>query len=229
MSRRAFFTLVLSFLIILNLAIVGTIAKNYDFFITKANSLTGKIIFIDPGHGGLDNGTHYDDVFEDYINLQLSEKVYSKLIQSGAIVIISRSGDYDLASVNSTNRKREDMKKRVELINKSGADLFLSIHLNAYPDSNVSGAQVFYRAKDSTSGNLATSIQDNLNTLYTKEKKVSTGDYYLFNYSQKVGVIIECGFLSNSSDRNKLVDEKYQNKFAQKIVDGLVDYLKLDI
>ena len=73
-------------------------------------SLVGKTIYVDAGHGGKDNGAYYDTVIEDEINLNICKKLIIKLIESGAYVLSTRSADYDLSSIYSKNKKREDLK-----------------------------------------------------------------------------------------------------------------------
>ncbi len=186
-------------------------------------NLSGYIIYIDAGHGGKDNGASYDKVLEDEINLNISEYLLQDLIECGAIVITSRDGDYDLASNYDKNRKSKDLKRRVEMINKLKPDVFISIHLNTYPNDNVSGGQVFSQ-KNGESKLLANSIQERLNKLSNKNKKYKIGDYYLLNKSHSIGVIVECGFLTNNNDRSKLIKEEYQKEISKNILFGIYEY-----
>lgn len=189
--------------------------------------LNGRVIFIDPGHGGRDNGTSYENILEDEINLIVATKLYEKLIDYGAITYISRNGDYDLASLYARNRKDEDMRKRINYINSISPDLFVSIHLNYYPNPNVSGAQVFYKKSNEKGELLAKCLQDSLNDLNSRKKKTKIGDYYLTNNSIYPGVIIECGFVSNYQDRKKLTTSEYQSLLVSKIIDGITAFFKL--
>ncbi len=192
------------------------------------SSLSGYCIFIDPGHGGKDNGTSFNDVLEDEINLAIAKKVYERLLDDNARVIISRIADYDLSDMYAKNHKIQDLNKRIEYMKKCNVDLFISIHLNSYSSSDVSGAQVFYKSNLNESKTLANCIQDSLNSLNKKNKKVKTGDYYIFkNTGQINGIIVECGFLSNSEDRQNLLSDSYQNKIAKLIHEGLINYLEL--
>jgi N-acetylmuramoyl-L-alanine amidase len=208
--------------------IAGLSKSNYLAKVLNANAnhhiLMGKVIFIDPGHGGKDNGTQGDEVLEDEINLIIAKKLYEKLVSYGAVTYISRVGDYDLASLYAKNRKDQDMLKRVNYINSTAPDLFMSIHLNYYPNPNVSGSQVFYNSGNEKAYLLATTIQSSLNELNSKPKVAKTGDYYLTNKSFYPGVIIECGFLSNYHDRKELVLDSYQNTLTNKIIEGIINY-----
>ena len=127
-----------------------------------------------------------------------------KLIKSGANVIMTRDGDFDLSSPNANRRKKSDFDNRVSLINNAGADLYISIHLNYLSDSRYSGAQVFY-----TKGNeyLAEIMQESLAS-YLKTKmpaKKLSDTIYMYKKLKVPGILIECGFLSNENERNLLI------------------------
>ena len=118
----------------------------FSFGIVRASflPLLGKVIYIDPGHGGKDPGAMYGKLKESDLNLQISLKLEEELEKQGAIVYLTRYGDYDLSSNNAELRKRSDLSRRANVINNSNADLYLSIHLNSDASSIWSGAQVFY-------------------------------------------------------------------------------------
>ena len=205
------------------------VASIFSFVLVKAYSykekfnLFGKVIYVDAGHGGKDNGASFDGVLEDEINLKIAGFVVEELIDVGAIVYTSRTSDYDLSNIYDKNKKRNDLINRVRMINNSKVDIFISIHLNSYSSTKVRGAQVFYQNND-LSKLLSKYIQSNLNVLTNSGKKDKYGDYYILNKSQRVGVLIECGFLSNSEERSRLIDESYQQKLAYKIREGVVEY-----
>ena len=192
----------------------------------KNSMLIDKIIYIDAGHGGKDNGACVDNVLEDSINLAISNYLLEELMNAGAYVLASRTNDYDLASMYQKNRKREDLNNRVKYINNSKPDIFISVHLNTYPSNSVSGGQAFYQNNDKSKA-LAETIQNNLNKINKKDKKSKKGDYFILNNSKPVGVLVECGFLSNNDEREKLTSEKYQRQIARIIKVGIVDYFNL--
>lgn len=189
----------------------------------KESYIIGKTIYVDAGHGGKDNGASVDSVLEDNINLNISKYLIERLIDLGAYVITSRSGDYDLADVYDKNRKREDLNNRVRYINKSMTDIFVSIHLNTYSSNNVRGAQVFHQ-NTNKSELLADFIQCELNSITSKDRKIKNGNYFILNQTKRIGVLIECGFLSNLEERVKLNNSNYQIKIADKISEGIVKY-----
>ncbi len=197
------------------------------FINTKVNALmplSGKIIVIDPGHGGKDPGTTSNTIYEKDINLAISEHLEIELAKAGATVILTRNGDYDLSSPNARWRKKSDFDNRIALINNSKADLYLSIHLNYLTDTTYYGPQVFYL--DDKTLNLATIIQETLNaSLDTKRPiKQIPKQTYMYDKLNIPGVLIECGFLSNYEEKTKLTTSSYQQKLASIIKDGIVKY-----
>ena len=180
-------------------------------------------VVIDAGHGGKDNGASNNDVLEDSINLNIASFLVEKLVDLGAYVYTSRDGDYDLASNYDKNRKGKDLKRRVELVNSIRPDLFISIHLNTYKDESVSGGQVFYQDNEK-SKLFADILQDKFNELSKKNKRSKYGDYYLLNHTNFLGVLVECGFLTNFEELKKLSTRKYQQKIATKIIEGIKEY-----
>ena len=191
----------------------------------KQGALSGVVIVVDPGHGGKDDGARSGDAKEQEINLAISMKLKSALEEQGAQVILTRDGAYDLASDGARNRKREDMAQRAAMINEDRVDLFISVHLNAYPNVAIHGAHTFYRKGDEASKALAQLLQERFNHLTEQEKAVKSGDYYILNETDKPGVLVECGFLSNEAERIKLMQEDYQQRLADAICEGIMEYL----
>ena len=213
------------YILIIGLLLI-TFFKVDTFTKSLPTSLFGINIIIDPGHGGKDNGTYYENVLEDEITLNIATKLMNICIDDGAISSLTRVGDYDLASQYAKNRKREDLKKRVEFINSSNADYFISLHLNSYPNNkNVYGPMVYYKRNDEESKNIAISVMNSLNELANTSKPIHPEDFYLFKYTNAPGILVECGFLSNYKERELLLDNEYQEKIARTIYKGLDDYL----
>lgn len=185
--------------------------------------LTGKTIVIDAGHGGVDPGTSYGKIYEKDINLSISLKLEKELSSMGAEVILTRDGDYDLSSPNVTFRKKSDFDNRIKLINNSNASLYISIHLNYLSDTRYSGPQVFYNNDNKL---LAETIQNNMNNDLNGDREVKKipADTYMYNKLKVSGVLIECGFLSNTKERNLLMTETYQKKIAKSIGKGILEY-----
>ena len=197
------------------------------FDIVKADDgkLYGKCIYLDPGHGGLDPGATYAGVKEEDINLSIAFKLKEKLENSGAVVYLTRDGDYDLAPKGSKERKRADLYRRSVLINNSGCDMYLSLHLNATTSTSWYGAQVFYDDINKNNVKLAETMQKQLRKdLKTTRKYNEVTDGYLYKRVKIPGVLIEMGFLSNSYERSKLKTDKYQKLIADSIAKGVNNY-----
>ncbi len=207
------------------LFLICLFATKYVYASTNEFPLIGKVIYIDIGHGGNDPGAMYKDILEKDINLEIGKKIEQSLLKKGAIVYLTRYDDYDLSVTNTINNKRSDLSRRGNLINKSGCDLFISIHLNAEETGLWRGAQVFYNSKLEKNKKLAEIIQKyfkkNLNS--NRKAKVDNS-LYLLKRIDRPGVLLELGFLSNSNDRYLLKQGSYQNKISDTIVNAIIHY-----
>lgn len=191
--------------------------------------LTGKVIYLDPGHGGPDGGAVGSTLQEKDIALSISLKLRDYLQEQGALVLMTREEDVDLADKDTSGysrRKVEDLKKRVEIINESEAELFLSIHLNAIPSARWSGAQTFYHGKFIENENVAKFIQDELRRNLENTERVAKpiNGIYLLNKVEKPGALVEVGFLSNPLEEKMLSTEEYQEEVAASIYNGILRY-----
>lgn len=186
---------------------------------------TNNIIYIDPGHGGIDGGCQgKDGTKEKELNLEISFVLRDILENLGFVTKMTRSGDYDLAE-NEQNRKRSDIDKRCSMIN--GSLLYISVHVNEYHDESARGAQVFYSDKNINNKGLATCVQRTLiNELKNTNRTVlEVKDKYLLNNIDSPGCLVEVGFMSNSKELSLLKTKKYQEKICYGIVLGILDYL----
>lgn len=190
-----------------------------------------KIVYLDAGHGGPDGGAVVDDVTEANINLSIALILKNILEKNGYQVLLIRDGDYDLAPANSKNRKRDDLVKRVELINNSNCDIFISIHANIYTSSKIRGAQTFYKENNQKSEVLANLIQESIiaNLKNTSRHALPLKNKYILDNTTKVGCIVEVGFLSNPEEKSLLMDKSYQTKMAESIFEGIKDYFSSSI
>ena len=201
--------------------------SSISYISARNNSLPllGKVIYLDAGHGGLDPGAMYGGIKEKNINLEITKKLEEKLLKMGAIVYMTRTGDYDLSAINTNNRKRSDLSRRSNAINKSNCDIFLSIHLNAEDTNTWKGAQVFYDDTNDENKKIAEIFEKifkrNLGS-HRNMKKVS--ELYLQRRVNRPGVLLEVGFLSNANERYLLTKDYYQSKIVNTIADGLIEY-----
>jgi N-acetylmuramoyl-L-alanine amidase len=191
--------------------------------------LSGKIIYLDPGHGGLDGGAGDQDALEKEIALSISLKLRDFLQEQGALVLMTRETDKDLADSDIkgySRRKVDDLKNRLATINDSDADLYLSIHLNSIPSPQWSGAQTFYSPHLIENRRVATFIQDELiKSLENTDRQAKLmQNVYIVKNAKKPGALVEVGFLSNSQERQNLKTKKYQEKVSFSIYKGIMRY-----
>ena len=196
-----------------------------------------RVIVVDAGHGGEDGGAvsadggavSADGVVESHINLAIAQDVNALLTFLGEDTRMTRTEDVSIHSQNAETlhqKKVSDLKNRVELVNSTPNAILLSIHQNSLPKSkSVHGAQVFY-GKVETSDQYARSMQEALNrAINDKEKdaKEIAPTIYLMKNVTAPAVLVECGFLSNSSDSTMLQQENYQKKLAVVIAAGFLN------
>jgi N-acetylmuramoyl-L-alanine amidase len=203
--------------------------KENDSMKSWSLPLSGKIILLDAGHGGPDGGAGTGDTLEKDIALNITLKVRDYLQQHGALVVMTRTSDKDLADADTrgySRRKVEDLKKRLKMINDRDNDFFVSIHLNAIPSSRWSGAQTFYAPHFKENAKAAKFIQDELrrNLENTDRKAKPLDSVYILKNSKKPGVLVEVGFLSNPGEKEKLKKDSYQEKVAASIYQGIIRY-----
>ncbi len=186
-------------------------------------------VVIDAGHGGFDPGkVGINGALEKDINLKIAEKLKMFLEANDVRVVMTRETDEGLYDADSSNKKVQDMKRRIELIDQASPALTVSIHQNSYPEEYVHGAQVFYYGGSSEGQQLAELLQTQLVKGVDPENKrqVKANDsYYLLKKTGVPIVIVECGFLSNGAEAEKLCSDIYQEKLAWAIHLGILQYL----
>ena len=210
--------LVMFFLSVFTFSRVNAIVKDY--------SLLGITIYLDAVHGGVDSGSISNTFLEKDMNLLLTQELEKILVSKGAIVYLTRDGDYDLS--NSTiNRKRNDLYNRVKLINNSNCDLYISIHLNSSPSTRWNGIQIFYSSILKENKILGETIT---NTLKTNMKNIRDlkleNNYYMYSKIKVPGILLEAGFISNANDNYKIRQKEYRDILLNNIVQGINNYFK---
>lgn len=201
-----------------------------DVFMKGTAVEPNHIIVIDAGHGGRDGGAiGRNGTVEKDVNLAIALKLKGYIEEYGDRCIMIRQVDEALYSEYGRNgtRKADDMRKRKDMITKSNADVFVSIHLNSFPQAKYFGAQVFYPKSDEKSQKLAGFMQQELLKVLDRNNKRSekaTDLYYIINENPMPSVLVECGFLSNPEEEQLLNDENYQNKIAFAIYCGILRY-----
>lgn len=225
LSRILLFSAVL---LVLNLLTLRYLAGEGE--LPPANGLAGRQIAIDPGHGGIDDGASGNGVVEKEINLAIGQKLAQELMRQGAVVTLTRDGDTDYYT-KGKGGKRSDLKTRVSKINESGAEVFVSIHVNSIPGGSWSGAQVFYGGSHPASKALAECIQTELKDFPPGNKRQIKQDMGIIVLNATVipGVLVETGFLSNKQEAARLREDAYQQKLAMSIAKGLVYHLNQNV
>ncbi|MDE7379636.1 MAG: N-acetylmuramoyl-L-alanine amidase [Clostridia bacterium] len=186
-------------------------------------------VVIDAGHGGIDNGVQGISTKTDEadINLAIARLLKGQFTAAGINCVMTRTSEAGLYGDTSKGFKMRDMKERKRIIEDSGADMVISIHQNFCSLPSKRGGIVFFDKNSQISGELAKSIQSELNALPQCKKPSGAmhGDYYMLKCTESPSVIVECGFLSNAEEDKLLNDESYQRTIAYAIFKGAVSFL----
>jgi N-acetylmuramoyl-L-alanine amidase len=195
-----------------------------DIFIPNIkDTLKGKIIVLDPGHGGVDPGAIGQTLGlkEKDVNLEVARRAARLLNSYSAKVILTRSGDEYI-----------DLGERTQKANSMHADLFISIHMNANSSTQLKGTSTYYtlRSKDAErltkSRQLAGHIQNALlSTLQLDDKSIRQADFVVLRETTMPAVLIEAAFLSNPEEEKLMATEQFWENVAQAIVQGIGNYL----
>ena len=183
----------------------------------------GNLVVIDSGHGGKDPGkVGVNGVNEADVNLKIAQKLKKILEAQGVTVIMTREDEGSLAG-----SKSEDMQKRVSIINEKKPALAVSVHQNSYSSEEVHGAQVFYYTNSAEGGKAARIMQEALLDVDGdhKRKEKANDTYYMLKRTDVPVIIVECGFLSNRAEADLLVTEEYQDRLAEAIAKGILEYM----
>lgn len=184
------------------------------------------VILIDPGHGGIDGGAKSKNgTVEKEINFAISQKLKVSLEGEGYTVFLTREDDNALFA-----KKRDDLEARCKMKDKTKCDVFISIHQNKFGKESCKGAQVWY-ANNDKSNKLAKLLQEDIKKQIddgNKRLSKAAGDKYRILRDGYDGacVILECGFLSNYKEEQKLKTDEHQDKIVEGIKNGINEYFK---
>ena len=171
-------------------------------------------VMLDAGHGGNDSGTFYETTYEKDITLEVTKKMKALLEEQGVEVVLTRESD-----------KYMGLKERTELSREEDPDVFVSIHCNSFEDdSSVAGIECYYWEDDEEGEAYAESLMDaaeEIEALRIRGTRVE--DYYVIRFNDAPAVLVEMGYLSNSADRARLIDEGFQQTLAEKLVQGILE------
>lgn len=186
--------------------------------IANGDVLKGKTIVVDPGHGGADPGAiGYSGLKEKEVNLITALELTGLLEASGAKVILTRSGDQTVSNV-----------RRVDLANDSGADLYISIHANAYSNNESNGTETHYCSNNNHSSDsrfLSGLLQKELvDTMRLRDRGVKSNSFYVLKNTEMPAALVELAFLTNPDEEKMLKDEKILRSAAEALYRGINEY-----
>lgn len=199
------------------------------------NNTSQKIVVLDPGHGGEDPGatSDYSGISEKNINLYIAQRVKEQLEAEGFKVVMTRQEDalnYKEGTKGYNNKRMQDLTGRKRIIDESGASIAVSIHLNKFGQTQYSGAQTFFPPRSPESKTLAECLQKSLKEIINPENKrealVKSTELIILRNVKVPTVIVECGFLSNREEEQKLATKEYQDKLAYAIKEGIKKYFE---
>lgn len=222
------------------LILCAILLKGVDIYLSRDNAVNAElkcspVIVIDPGHGGEDGGAvGINGCVEKELNLEIALILNNLLQTSGVDTVMTRCEDILLYDENIPGKKKSrDLCKRVEIANKQKDALTVSIHMNSYPISKYSGAQVYYSPNDMRSRHIAEILQGNITSLLQpdnkREIKESGSEIYLLHHTTNPCVLVECGFISNPREAELLCDGGYRRKMALVIYKSIIDYLNKEV
>ena len=222
-SHNALGFLLISGLFTLLLLLICLLGNHLPLEKTKsASGNRAYTVVLDAGHGGEDGGaSSADGILEKDLNLSLVKTIGSYLEQHGVSVVYTRTEDvllYD-RNVDFKGRKKIlDLAARLKIARENENAVFVSIHMNAFPQKQYHGLQVYYSAHHPLSQTLALSVQnkvrETLDPENTRKIKKADSSIYLLDRNEKPAILIECGFLSNDAEAKRLADESYQKQLS---------------
>lgn len=226
--------------VLLLTAIVITLPDLQQLDLLAGKTAAPLTLVIDAGHGGPDGGAEAEDGTEEAVlNLAIAKSLQARGKARGISIIMTREttdGLYEAENLEKKWRKLEDMRCRKAMIDGSDADAVISIHMNCFQaDANVRGAQTFFpktgnaevlTASEELAKSIQTALVEGLQD-GTNRVQLGKGQVYLLENPTIPTVLVECGFLSNGQDLSRLKQEKWQQKIADCILDGVLAYMEI--
>jgi N-acetylmuramoyl-L-alanine amidase len=225
---------IIAFVVILGLYLNNSNNNIYRATLKQNNmKILKPTIIIDPGHGGVDGGAvGVNGVVEKDLNLDISLTVRDMLKVCGYNIVMTREDDrsiHDSSAKSIRNQKKSDLHNRFDIIAANPGAITISIHQNTYTQSQYNGAQIFYSKNNPESKDLADTLQkkfkDILQPNNERVSQVAGKNLFLLWNSKNPTILIECGFLSNPDEAQKLNTKEYRNKVAYTITCGILNYI----
>lgn len=229
------FALIFSFILLLIIFLVSSLSKDTSEVSDSVSDVEFKsiVVVIDAGHGGEDGGAvGKNGIYEKELNLSIARDLASMLRADGIKVVMTRETDvllYD-RNIDYRGRKKQlDLAARARIAKENEGCIFVSIHMNAFPQEKYRGLQVYYSKNDPSSKELAESIQSSvcgyIQNENTRSVKKASGNIFLLDRITSPAVLVECGFLSNAEECELLSNEEYRRKLTLAIFCGIMDYI----
>lgn len=225
----AVFILLLIALITFAFALSGSLSRSQQ----KASTTPATTVIIDAGHGGEDGGAVGDNGSQEKtLNLQIAMILRDLLQSEGINVIMTRTEDillYDRNEDFEGRKKVLDLEHRLKVSQDNPGALFISIHMNAFPQKKYDGLQVYFPIEDEYSHALASIIQTNVQSTLQpqnlRKPKGAGSNIYLLDKNPNPAVLIECGFLSNDAECARLNDPLYRKQLALVLYNSIIKFL----
>lgn len=235
-SRLSLSFLLFSMLLGAILLMFGAITHHFSApDTTDADVPTAKeyTVILDPGHGGEDGGAvGKNGVYEKDLNLAVAQEIEAALEERGISVICTRTEDillYDRNVDYKGRKKMLDLAARLKVAKDTPDSVFISIHMNSFPQTQYSGLQVYYSGNDPRSAALANLIQNEVRRQLQPENarktKQASSNIYLLDRITSPAILIECGFLSNAEECERLSTEAYRKELALVLATAIADYV----
>lgn len=250
MKKQLSFTMIILTLLVLSVALPWTIASASPYDTTDQNisklwnyptnpnsekdqlaqyqthALKGKVIVLDPGHGGSDTGAiGPNHLAEKNVTLAIARDLRSLLSNAGATILMTRTLDQDVAYPGASNI--EELQARVAIANQANADLFISIHADSFSESVHGTTTYYYPGSDNS---LAHFVQDSLvDQLKLTNRGFLPNDYYVLKYTTMPAILTEAAFISNPKEERLLGNRIFDKKIAIGIYNGIKNYFSNDL
>ncbi len=194
---------------------------------TVSGGIQGKLITIDPGHGGSDPGAiGHNGLQEKQVTLPIAMYLKSDLEAMGAKVILTRSTDKDVYAPNASGI--DELQARADVANQAGSDIFISVHINSFDNPSVGGIATYYYGKTSHDEQLARHVQNEIagEPGFNGDRGIQPGNLYVLRNTTMPAILVELGFISNPTEESLLTKDTTRREFAKRIADGLAAYFK---
>ena len=240
-QKDSFYTIKYIFFAVLFSAFIFLIIFATSYFLGNPSKLESAnsekaasfpTIVIDAGHGGEDGGTSGGDVVEKDLNLSIAKDLADMLRAAGFEVVLTREDDrllYDPMSNYKGRKKQLDLAERLRIGESFEEAIFISIHMNSFPDPQYRGLQVYFSSNDPHSQQLAQSIQssvcEHLQADNKRSIKQATSRIFILHQITKPAVLVECAFLSNPEECQLISTEEYRQKLTFCIFSGVCKFI----